>query len=475
MDTNYDLIVVGTGFASSFFLKNYLEIQGTNTRVLVLERGKFHPHSKRLSEKRGEVNLAINKAGKTYRTNSDKIWVFDPNFGGSSNCWTGCTPRFLPNDLKLRSTYGVGRDWPISYDDLSPYYDRVEQIMQIAGPELTPFPKSSKYPLPPHKLSTVDQILQKKYGSQYISQPTARASLAVGDRNACCTSAVCDVCPVNSKFTIENGIGDIYKDVRVTLKYNCQVLGLKTGSNTAQSIEYLEEGISKSAKADTYVLGANGVFNAHILLNSGDDNPLTGAGITEQVGVFARLYYKDLDNVGGSSIITANGYMMYDGAHRKDHAGCLIESFNTPFIRNEAGKWRKMSIFKFVYEDLPDNGNKVKLTEDERIPEIVYNGHSTYTQRAIDKLPEQIKEYFSILPIERMEVDNYRQKTEFHICSSTRMGDTIDNSVVDKNLVHHKYKNILVLGSSVYPTVTPANPTLTLSALSLMACNNYFQ
>ena len=442
---------------------------------MVLERGKFYPHNKRLAEKRGEVNLTIKKAGKTYLTNSEKIWVFDPNFGGSSNCWTGCTPRFLPNDLKLKSTYNIGSDWPISYEDISPYYDRVEEIMQIAGPEATPFPKNNKYPLPPQKLSTIDKILQDKYGSLYISQPTARASMPINGRNGCCTSAVCDVCPVNSKFTIENGMGNIYEDNRVNLKYDCQVIGMKTGSDTANSVEYLENGVAKSAKADTYVLGANGVFNAHILLNSGDDNPLTGAGITEQVGVFARLYYQDLDNLGGSSIITANGYMMYDGAHRKDHAGCLIESFNTPFIRNEKGKWRKMSIFKFVYEDLPDNVNKVIQTDDERVPEIIYNGHSAYTQRAIDKLPEQIKEYFSVLPIERMEVDNYRQKTEFHICSSTRMGESIEDSVVDKNLVHHKYKNVVVVGSSVYPTITPANPTLTLSALSLMACNNYFK
>lgn len=475
METSYDLIVVGTGFASSFFLNNYLKTQGANTKVLVLERGNFYPHSNRLAEKRGEVNLAIKKAGKTYRTNSDKIWVFDPNFGGSSNCWTGCTPRFLPNDLKLKSIYGVGADWPISYEEISPYYDQVEEIMKIAGPEETPFPKTTKYPLPPQKLSTVDKILQEKYGPLYISQPTARASVAVNGRGACCTSAVCDVCPVNSKFTIENGVGNIYKDSRVTLKYNCQVIGLKTVTNTAQSIEYIEDNITKTAKSDTFVLGANGVFNAHILLNSGDDNPLTGAGITEQVGVFARLYYKDLDNLGGSSIITANGYMMYDGEHRKEHAGCLIESFNTPFIRNESGKWRKMSIFKFVYEDLPDDSNRVILTEDERIPEIIYNGHSAYTQKAIDRLPEQINKYFSILPIEKMEVDNYRQKTEFHICSSTRMGNTADDGVVDKNLVHHKYKNVIVVGSSVYPTITPANPTLTLSALSLMASNNYFK
>ena len=54
------------------------------------------------------------------------------------------------------------------------------------------------------------------------------------------------------------------------------------------------------------------------------------------------------------------------------------------------------------------------------------------------------------------------------------MGDKAENSVVDKNLIHHKYRNLFVLGSGAFPTITPANPTITLSALSLMAADNSF-
>ncbi|MTI20870.1 GMC family oxidoreductase, partial [Fulvivirga sp. RKSG066] len=323
MNNDYDLIVVGTGFASSFFLKNYLKSQPENRKILVLERGEFFPHAKRLAEKKGEIDLAIKKAGKTYNTDSDKIWVFDPNFGGSSNCWTGCVPRFMPNDFRMNSKYGVGADWPISYDDLSEYYNQVEEVMKIGGPINTPFPRNKKYPLPPQTLSSVDKILQREYGDLYISQPAARATKTVDGRNACCTSAVCDVCPVNAKFTIENGFAQLYKDKRITLKYKSQVIGLTTTSDIAKEVNYIENGKTKKAKGETIVLGANGIFNAHILLNSGDDNPLTGVGLSEQVGVFARLYYNGLDNLGGSSIITANGYMMYDGEHRKDYAGCI--------------------------------------------------------------------------------------------------------------------------------------------------------
>ncbi|MEX2335734.1 MAG: GMC oxidoreductase [Fulvivirga sp.] len=473
MSDNYDLIVAGTSFASSFFLKHYLEQSGSNKKVLILERGKFYPHSDRLAEKRGKIALKIAETKKSYTSDSDKKWVFDPNFGGSSNCWTGCTPRFMPNDFKIKSLYGIGKDWPISYEDLEEYYTEVEETMAISGPDQTPFPKTSPYPLPAHQLSTVDKLLHARYGNRYISQPTARASRAINNRGACCSSAVCNLCPVNAKFTIENGLGPIYKDPRVTLKYDAQVIGLDTNQNIARSVSYTEEGKTKTAFGETFVLGTNAIFNAHILLNSGDRNPNTGTGICEQVGVFARLYYDGLDNVGGGSVITANGYMMYDGAHRKDHAACLIESFNTPFVRNEAGKWRQLSIFKFIFEDLPQQENRIALTGDERTPKIIYNTHSDYAKKGIDKLPENINKNFGFLPVEKIEIDSYSQKTEFHICSTTKMGSNPKDSVIDKNMVHHQYRNVIVLGSGAYPSITPANPTLTLSALSLRAAKMY--
>ena len=208
MNTKYDLIVVGTGFASSFFLKTYLEIAPSNAKVLVLERGIFFPHLDRLKYAKGEESALASKVENVFDSikndNSKKDWGFNISMGGGSNCWTGCTPRFMPNDFQLKTKYGVGADWPISYQDLEKYYCDAEEIMAIAGPEEMPYPMSRKYPLPPHHLSTVDKILQKKYGNLYVSQPTARASAPVGKRGPCCSSGVCDLCPVNSKFTIEN-------------------------------------------------------------------------------------------------------------------------------------------------------------------------------------------------------------------------------------------------------------------------------
>src|SRR5690606_34439443 len=134
--------------------------------------------------------------------NQDKHWAFSIGFGGSSNCWFGCTPRFMPSDFEMQSRYGVAVDWPLRYEDLNPYYAEVERLMNIAGPDQTPFPREGKYPLPPHRFSTVDEILNKDYIPLYISHPTSRPSRVVECRSACCANAVCRTCGVGAKLNI---------------------------------------------------------------------------------------------------------------------------------------------------------------------------------------------------------------------------------------------------------------------------------
>ena len=471
----YDLILVGTGFASSFFLKKYLEIKKGMPKVLVLERGVKFSHSERLKvRQKSSTYGGINWEGasQTFMNSTPKKkWVFDPNFGGSSNCWTGCTPRFMPNDFQLKSKYGIGVNWPISYEDISPYYSEAEEIMLISGPDITPYPKRDKYPLPPHQLSSVDKILQKYYGELYISQPTARASKSVNARSACCSSSVCNLCPVNAKFTIENSLGHLYEKPGIEIIYEARVFSLDLVGNIARSVLYEKDGLQHEVHGEVIALGGNAIFNAHILLNAGDTNKCTGNGLTEQAGVYVYFYYNELSNVGGSSVIPANGFMLYDGEHRKERAACLIEHHNGPYIRSEKGKWRMLSKFKFVYEDIPSNENYVSLSDNPLIPKTTFNERSSYTLKAFERLDEDITRLFSMLPIEKVAKDSYLQKTEYHICSTTRMSDNAESGVVDDRLIHHQYRNLLILGSGTYPTISPANPTLTLSALSLRAAH----
>lgn len=474
----YDLVVVGTGFASTFFLKKYLsKASSAKAKVLVLEKGHLYPHAERLKEKRGEATpyakLNPEYTDTFINHKPDKHWMFSQGFGGSSNCWYGCTPRFMPSDFKMKSLYGVARDWPVQYEELDPYYTQVEELMSISGPEETPFPKSSSYPLPPHAFTPVDKLLKKEYGNLYISQPTARASKPVNGRNTCCASTVCGLCPVNAKFTIENSNIGVYDDSRVKVVYGAPVYGLDLVQNMVRKVSFLKDGKEQHVSADIVALGTNAIFNANILLNSGDHNPFTGKGLGEQIGLQASVYLDNLQNVGGSTWVSANGYMLYDGDHRKDFAACLMEANNAPYFRLERGKWRDIINFRMIFEELPEEHNYVATTSDPLKPAVYYKGTSDYALRSIENMKQKLPSILSCLPVEKI-LYNDPFPTEAHILGTTRMSKTAEEGVVDKHLIHHQYRNLFVLGSGSFTTFTPANPTLTLSALSLHAADKSF-
>src|SRR4029453_4324539 len=118
-DGTFALILVGSGFASSFFLQRYLQRARPSARILVLERGELRTHRWQVTH----INDLDREAQASFdKERSAKLWVFRLAFGGSSNCWWACTPRLLPEDVRLRSRYRVGRDWPVSYDDLGGKY-----------------------------------------------------------------------------------------------------------------------------------------------------------------------------------------------------------------------------------------------------------------------------------------------------------------------------------------------------------------
>ncbi len=484
---NYDLIIAGTGFASTFFLKKYLAKKSNATKkVLVLERGMFFPYADRLAFAQGKSPVysnAIESHDDSFiNHNKYKPWLFDLNFGGSSNCWWGCTPRFMPNDFSMKTLYGHAIDWPLTYNDLELYYCEAEEIMQICGPRQTPFPRSRPYVLPPHALSTIDKKMQNAYGDNaWLSQPTARASKPVNNRNTCCSSYTCNLCPANAKFTIENGLRDnVYKDPRVELKENMQVYKIEFSGDVARNVlcvNRLKPDINRTEifYGDIIVLGTNAIFNAHILLNSGDSNPFTGKGLSEQCGFFANIH-TGIINVGGSSSVTANGYMHHDGDFRKYASSVLIENHNQPVIRNENGKWRNIARFKFVLENIPDlENNMVKLSDHPLKPIVEYKELNDYVINGRRRMESQMNEIFSPLQVEDVFIEKNYTDTECHILSSVRMGKNAAESVVDKYMIHHQYRNLFVIGGSSFPSISAANPTLTICALSLMSADMNFK
>ena len=477
MDPRYDIVIIGTGFAGAFFLMRYLEHAPATAKVLVLERGNSDPKAWQLANRR---TSSIDSDQVFVNDTPEKEWLTSPGFGGNSKCWWGGATRMMPGDFKLKSRYGVGYDWPIAYEDLEPHYDIVEQVMMVSGPLDSPMPRSRPFPLPPHIFSDPDSLLKKRFPNGWYQPATARASAATGTRGICCGTGYCELCPVDAKFTIQNGLPRIYQDPRVTLRLHSAVDGVETSAGIANSVIYTRANRSERAHGDVVVLATSALFNPHILLRSHIDHPLLGKRLHEQMPIDVCLNLKGVKAYNGSTAISGNGYLFYEGEHRRDYAACLLETWNSPFsygrasLRAEEGRWTERAYIRFMFDEIPRDDNMVTVhSSDPRLAETRFVGYSDYANRGRAQIPKMIDKLAEALPIESIE-SVLLGRTTAHIQGTVVMGNNPADSIVDKHLVHHQIRNLLVLGASAYPTASPSYPTVTVSALSLWAADHYF-
>jgi choline dehydrogenase-like flavoprotein len=476
MTEHFDVVIVGTSFAASFFLLRYLEHASTTARILVLERGNEDSKAWQLANRR---HSSIAPEEVYENDNLLKDWLTSPGFGGNSKCWMGGTTRMMPGDFQLKSRYGVGTDWPISYDDLESHYCTAEQVMLISGPSDSPMRRSIPFPLPPHRFSDPDALLKKRFPEGWYQMATSRASVATGKRGICCATGYCALCPVDAKFTIQNGLAYLYKDPRVVLRLRSEVQTIDTAAGVAQGVNYIQEGTPKRDTGDLIILGASALFNPHILLRSGFDHPLIGRRLHEQMSVYVTLDLKGVKAYNGSTVLSGLGYLFYDGEHRRDHAACMIETWNSPFayrpddsLRLQAGRWNERLVLGFLFDDIPSEENTVTVSPgNPRLAKVHFTNFSEYAMKGARQIPKMVDKLSEALPIERLLTVTLGS-TAAHIQGTVVMGNDPATSVVDRHLIHHKYRNLLVLGSSCYPTASPAYPSLTVSALSLWAADH---
>jgi choline dehydrogenase-like flavoprotein len=321
-ETHFDLVVVGSGFGSLFFLDGYVT-RRPNSRILLLERGPYRSHVWQLEQMQ---NSAI-AADTTFRGRKrQKPWKFTIGLGGGLNCWYATTPRLHPNDFHLRSRYGIGRDWPLSYDELEPYYVAAERRMSVSGAQemAQVLPRSEAFPQPPHRGSAIDRVMRQAQPEYHFPVATARARVATETRSMCCASFRCHLCPVDAKFTAENGFQDLFSHPGLNVELDAEVTHLDHEGTSVTAAVYQRQGRERRVTGDLFVLGANAIHSPAILLRSGIDHPLTGRGLHEQIGYAVEVLLDGLDNFGGSTITTGLNYSLYDAPFRRYQGGALI-------------------------------------------------------------------------------------------------------------------------------------------------------
>jgi choline dehydrogenase-like flavoprotein len=451
-----------------FFLHGYLQRFPKN-RVLLVEWGSYRDHAWQLDKHR---NCDDDDCDHFYvHRQNEKPWYFTIGFGGGTNCWWANAPRLAPNDFRLKSKYGVGEDWPLSYDDLEPYYLAAEQVMLVAGPNdlAKRYPRSGPYPQPAHHMSSVDKVMKRAMPDHHFAVPTARLRIPVGNRGSCCDSARCNLCPTEAKFTALNTFGPLIDLPNVDLIVNARVLAVEMAGGKARGLRYSVDGRERMATGDLVALGCNAIHTPFILMRSGFRHPVLGKYLHEKRVMQFEIMLDGLDNYDGGLPAAGCNTLWVDGEHRKEAASALVYFSNSFYLglRKEWGRWRQSLPIWVLVEDIPQETNMV-VDEGGDLPVVRHPSRSDYSNRGVERVVAKMPELLAPLPVERItRLEDV--PTANHIQGTCRMGTNPASSIVDSTLVHHQVRNLLVLGTVVWPSCASANPSLTAAALSLRA------
>ncbi|MGE3141909.1 MAG: GMC oxidoreductase [Hyphomonadaceae bacterium] len=464
----YDLVIGGTGFGAIFFLEGYLR-RFPRARVLMLEWGAYKDHAWQLANQR---NSEI-EPETTFRAQpGEKPWYYTIGFGGGTNCWWGQTPRLAPNDFRLKSTYGVGEDWPLSYDDLEPYYLDAERLMHVSGPNdlSRHYPRSGDYPQPPHHMSSIDKAMKAAAPHQHFANPCARLRVPVAGRGACCSTANCSYCPTEAKFTVLNTFGPLIARSNVDVLVGARVLAAEMAAGVAQGVRFSVDGAEKVVAADLVAMACNAIQTPFILMRSGLDHPALGKYLHEKMVVQYEIILDGLNGFDGGAATSGCNISWVDGDHRRESGAGLvffINHWNNYGLRTEYGKWCQTLPLEVFIEDLPQETNFV-ADEGGDFPAVHHPARSEYCLRGAARVEEKLPELLAPLPVREI-IRRETLPTGFHIQGTCRMGADPATSVVSADMKVHGVSNLLVLGTSVWPSCGTANPSLTAAALSLRA------
>lgn len=527
MPWSADVIIVGAGVAGSLVATR---LARAGVKVVVLEAGPRIQRAAAVAQYRSALIKIpecaypdTSYAPHPVSDNPDHYYVQDgidkfasPYLrlvGGTTWHWLGTTLRFVPDDFRLRSRFGVGVDWPISYDDLEPWYCDAEKELGVAGDPHADLnaPRSQPYPLPPIPLSYADQRTAAALtGTPYTVQPTpqARNSQRYDNRPACCGSGSCiPICPVQAKYDATTHVARAER-AGAQLVPEAVVSQIEVGADgriTALRVKR-PDGTEERATGKVFVIAAHGIETPKLLLQSRTDRRPGGvANSSDQVGRNLMDHPSQLnwalagEPLGAfrGPLSTAGIEWMRAGDWRGDHAAFRIQLDNrgwawpmgTPesTVRGllarglrgaeldraiEERSSREINLVPMV-EQLPLPDNRIVPDFDRRDaigiprPRITYR-IDDYSKRGLAHGRRIVREIFTAMKAtETHEAPDY--VSSGHVMGTYRMGTAARHSVVSPDQRAHDHPNLFLLGSGVFPTGAASNPTLTIAALALRA------
>jgi choline dehydrogenase-like flavoprotein len=447
---------------------------------------------------------------------------FAKTVGGGATHADLKTPRFMPDDFRLGTllspTTKIGTsfvDWPVSYDQLEPFYLYAEHLMGVQGAEgVDPQagPRSGSYPMPPGAAMYVAQRVAAgvaKLGYTLFPCPTAINSVPYDGRPACNDCGFCQShpCAINAKGT--PGVTTLRKAL---LTGNCQLrpetravrLLVDGAGTTITGVEaILPDGSRGTFTADQYVLAANPIEDTRLLYLSGSGSPLGNAsGLVGRnlmlhhgvnvLGVFEDQLHghrgrgsthaftdfrKPSDQsqpVGGIVVVTTVPYLIQQALTYRAQFGPLgvKGALLKKMLRQARPRDRLLSLSMYG-EDAPQPTNTVDLDPAVRdidgipVARITYKQHNGYEGAAEQfYVPKMIDILGAAGARFGAQVPNGDPPSSGHIMGTLRFGTDPRTSVCRPDGRFHDIGNLYGTGASLFPTSSGFNPTLTITTLA---------
>ena len=546
---SYDAIVVGSGISGGWAAK---ELCDAGLKTLVLERGRDvkhlkdyptatmapweFPHRGEMPEKFMEENPLITRAAGFDESTSHFFikdsdhpyvqerpfdWIRGYQVGGKSLIWGRACPRWSPYEFTAPARDGYGIEWPISYEEIAPWYSHVERFAGICGNKdgLEAMPDGDY--LPPFEFNCVEKDLQKKISSKYKdrfmiqgrwAQLTEARDIHVKQgRTRCQARDLCmRGCPFGGYFSSNSSTlpwaaatGNL--TVRPHSVVHSVIYDEKKGkavgvriidAQTHEATEYFSRIIFMNASAlNTNLVLLNSVSN-RFPNGFGNDSGLLGKYICHQnyngsvngrIEGYQDTYYygrrpsesmmanfrnfkkQDMDFVGG--------YMAFMGCYRKRGDGTDGPQIGEDFKKalSEAGEW---GCYMYMQgETIPKITNRVYLSKDKKdqwgIPLLVTDvGYDHNDELLFKDFLEQASETLSnggvkdIIQTDR----KWAPGRDIHEMGGCRMGKDPKTSLLNGWNQLHECKNVFVTDGACMTSTANQSPSILYMALTARAC-----
>lgn len=521
-----DICIIGSGISAAMVAERLARDPSSKSRtIVVVEAGDDAPSMKQ----RAALRQRFLDYGESPwpRDHLDGYDVEGPlqsrsmQVGGLAMHWGGVTPRFSPEDFRIKSVYGVGDDWPLSYEELEPQYLEAEQLLGVAGEQGPPAmdPRSHPFPMPPlpltYNLTLLKQWVEKA-GITMWSQPSAKNSVPYAGRAPCCRNDTCSpICPIGAKYSPDFTWDKLTKAKKVQLVTRTLVrrLVLEPGSAkishaVAANRDRLGESVEFHAKQ--FVVAGGYVWSAHLLLLS--TSPQAPDGIANRSGLVGK-YLTGHRNVQAFIQLPIRLYPGINEQHSlvtkqfmrvtpKDTGGSDTGNYirhdlrvwesasgRAPRLTNDGGQfllgdeimrdWRErtktgVARVRAYYDVLPDRSSELTLDATRKnawgdpLPRLVFRD-APASAALRPQTEEKIKALFAEMAragggtVMRTTVDDFQD----HPAGGCRMGTDPSTSVVDRDGRAHDHENLWIVGAPTSVTGGCANATLTFCALAL--------